>query len=116
MKTFEALRLPYSAVPAALDWRDVNGTNFVTPNLNQHIPQYCGSCWAHGSSSAVSWLSGHFSCRHFVTNPIWRPQFADRIKILRNAAFYDVQPAIQVILNCAQQTAGCVHDAEVVQL
>lgn len=33
-------------------------------------------------------------------------QFADRIKILRNGAFYDVQPAIQVILNCAQNTAG----------
>ena len=35
-------------------------------------------------------------------------QFADRIKILRDGAWYDVQPAIQVILNCAQQTAGTV--------
>jgi hypothetical protein len=46
--------------------------------------QYCGSCWAHGSSSS----------------------FADRIKIARNRTWPDLNPAIQVILNCAQDIAG----------
>ena len=43
-------------LPAEFNW---NG--LLTKNLNQHIPQYCGSCWAHGTISS----------------------FADRIKIAR---------------------------------
>jgi cathepsin X len=73
-----------SAVPTNWDWRNVNGTNFLTLSLNQHIPVYCGSCWAHGAISSV----------------------ADRIKILRKAAWPDILPSIQVILNCAQDIAG----------
>lgn len=52
----------------AFDWRNVNGTSFVTRNLNQHIPKYCGSCWAHAAVSSLG----------------------DRIKILRNAAWPDM--------------------------
>lgn len=73
-----------AALPTTWDWRDINGTNYVTLSLNQHIPVYCGSCWAHGSISSV----------------------ADRIKILRKAAWPDILPSIQVILNCAQDVAG----------
>jgi len=52
--------------------------NYLTKNLNQHIPVYCGSCWAHGSISSL----------------------ADRIKIMRKAAWPDINLSIQFLLNC----------------
>lgn len=74
------------ALPTELSWKNMNGTNYVTTNLNQHIPVYCGSCWAHGSMSALG----------------------DRVKIMTNGKI-DFVPAIQVILNCGSDTAGSCH-------
>jgi cathepsin X len=82
--------LSKAELPAEWDWRNISGTSFVTANLNQHIPQYCGSCWAHGSTSAV----------------------ADRIKIARNAAFPDVMLSVQALLNCATHVAGSCGGGE----
>jgi cathepsin X len=76
-----------SAIPTDFDWRNVNGQNLVTKDLNQHIPVYCGSCWAHGAMSSL----------------------ADRIKIMRKAAWPDYNLAIQYILNCGQQVGGTCH-------
>ena len=42
------------ALPAEIDWRAVNGTNFATPDMNQFVPEYCGSCWAHAAAAALS--------------------------------------------------------------
>lgn len=67
-----------SNLPEVWEWSNVNNTNFLTKSLNQHIPQYCGSCWAHGALSALS----------------------DRIKIARKAQGVDINLSIQYILNC----------------
>ena len=56
----------------------VNGTNFLSFSRNQHIPVYCGACWAHGTTSALS----------------------DRLNIQRNNAWPRISPAPQVLINC----------------
>jgi cathepsin X len=71
-------------LPDQWDWRNVSGRSLITHSLNQHIPQYCGSCWAHGALSA----------------------FADRIKIARGGVGDDINLSIQYILNCGGGVAG----------
>jgi cathepsin X len=65
--------------------QDDKGRSFLTRLLNQHIPQYCGSCWAH---SAISTLQ-------------------DRIKIFRDAAGEEISLSIQYILNCGRSAGSC---------
>lgn len=71
--------------PADFSWCNLNGVNYCTASRNQHIPQYCGSCWAHGTISALQ----------------------DRIKIARNATGVDVILSIQHLLNCGN--VGTCH-------
>jgi len=74
--------------PDDFSWCDKDGVNFCTMSRNQHIPQYCGSCWAHGSLSAL----------------------ADRVKIARGAKGIDINPSVQHLLNCG--TAGSCYGGD----
>jgi len=64
--------------PSDFTWCNQDGVNYCSASLNQHIPQYCGSCWAHGSVSALQ----------------------DRIKIARKNQAPDIQLSVQHMLNC----------------
>ena len=52
-----------SSLPTNFDYRPLG---LLTTDLNQHIPTYCGACWAHSAFSSI----------------------ADRIKIATNGTFY----------------------------
>jgi len=65
-------------LPDAFTWCDKDNVNYCTMSRNQHLPQYCGSCWAHGSVSALG----------------------DRIKIARKAEGIDINLSVQHMLNC----------------
>lgn len=70
--------LELATFPKHLDWCE---RGFCTASWNQHIPQYCGSCFAHAALSAAQ----------------------DRIKIRHRTAGYlgpDVMLGRQTFLNC----------------
>jgi len=72
-------------LPASFWWGNVDGKNFLTYQRNQHIPIYCGSCWAFSATSALS----------------------DRIKIMRKAAWPDINLSPQVLISCEDKDDGC---------
>lgn len=65
--------LNVSELPAVWDWRSIYGTNYVSVTRNQHIPQYCGSCWAMGSTSALAGTQPGLWCIISTVNPKWSP-------------------------------------------
>ena len=76
-------------LPEQVLWNQKDGTNFLTNVFNQHVPTYCGSCWAHAATSALS----------------------DRIKIAREAAWPDINISPQPLISCESPDMGC-HGGE----
>jgi len=68
-------KLSAAELPSELDYRK---DGLLTMDLNQHIPSYCGSCWAHAAFSSI----------------------ADRMKILSGGKQRDVIPSVQALINC----------------
>jgi len=93
IKEDHSLPLPHSyinanSLPESFDWcHHPDGRSYCTHMLNQHVPQYCGSCWAHGALSALS----------------------DRVKIARKGEGDDINLSVQFILNCGGHIAGSCH-------
>ena len=59
--------------------------NYLSQMKNQHIPFYCGSCWAQAASSSLS----------------------DRLSILRNGSFPEIDVSVQPLLDCDLSQQGC---------
>jgi hypothetical protein len=77
-----------AALPSDFTWANVNKTKLMTTIRNQHIPVYCGSCWAMGSSSAL----------------------ADRLNIMQVRAggvMSENMPSVQAIQTCGNDETGC---------
>lgn len=36
------------------DGNTIKTVSYITRSLNQHLPQWCGSCWAHGALSSFA--------------------------------------------------------------
>ena len=82
-------------LPENFSWRRIAGYgSLLVASLNQHVPQYCGACFAFGSFHALM----------------------DRVKIARYLALRggggdafdgpDLVAAIQVLLNCGGEDFG----------
>jgi cathepsin X len=98
---------PDTTLPRAFSWHNFNGVSYLTHSLNQHLPQYCGSCWAH---AAVSVLGDRIKIAR-LGHPLWQPLRANRSKDDRQQQsllhYDDLNLSVQFLLNCG--TAGSCH-------
>lgn len=80
-----AYTFPDLDIPERFDIRNVNGKNLASRDVQQHAPVYCGGCWAHGTTSALS----------------------DRFNYMRDGAWPTLNLSIQSLLNCGQFAGTC---------
>lgn len=78
-------KLERGDLPKNHDWGNYEGKNYLSQMRNQHIPEYCGSCWAHAVASSIS----------------------DRIAIKRGNVFPEITLSPQYLINCESHSLGC---------
>jgi cathepsin X len=107
--------LSRNIIPKTFNWQNFDSESHLTRSLNQHLPVYCGSGWAHAAVSVI----------------------ADRIKMIRliylkadedvdddddddeedefhDDGFYpDVSLSVQFLLNCGGEIAGSCQGGEI---
>lgn len=67
----------------------------LTKSLNQHLPQWCGSCWAHGALSSLADRINLDRVAKRKKNSGTKQQMDD-----------DINLSIQFVLNCGGKVAG----------
>lgn len=78
-------RVPVKALPTYLDWRTVDGQNWMTHPHNQDSPSTCGSCWAFANVG----------------------QFEARLNIANGLPNYDLDLSEQFQMACDANNNGC---------
>lgn len=81
----EVVNLKQTPIPDNLFYGDINGMNFLTRVMNQNLPQYCDSGWAHAVSSSIS----------------------DRINFRMTKNLPKVTLSVQPLLNCGAAGGSC---------
>ena len=77
-----------SELPKDFTWANVSGHSYLTPVRNQHIPTYCGSCWAFAPTSVL----------------------ADRYNVMTmgtGRVMPDLVLSTQNVLSCGNDLVGC---------
>lgn len=64
-------------IPASYDIRNINGQSYAVMDRNQHIPVYCGSCWAF----AVTHMLGDRFNLHYGSD---KPEIAIAPQVSKN--------------------------------
>ena len=94
--------LEVEKLPKDFTWSNINGTSYITTPKNQHLPVYCGSCWAH---AAMSSLADRIKISRLIDTTRTSRDRKDGFK----ESLFDISLSIQFILNCGAEIAGSCH-------
>jgi len=79
-------------VPASFSWDNKEGKNYLADSYNQHIPQYCGSCWAFAATSVLA-------DRWYIHQLLGDASKSHQPSALRLS--------VQNVLSCGNRATGC---------
>lgn len=78
------------SLPADFTWANHEGVNYLNPQRNQHIPKYCGSCWAFASTNT---LADRWNVAQRKADP--------------NNAFKPIELSVQNLISCGNDAVQC---------